>query len=320
VPGAVDELTALWADPALHRDVRRSIVSAARWLLDDRRVWTALAEAATSDRAVATALVEAGPFTVAERHRTRYGVLVRTVAGHPDPDAAREGLAAWPAWVAWDHDGAASLVTVICDLDNTAVWRAAVDGLITAGAITGDAGPLRAVVEALSTMDDTVGPDRDLPARQRIRYLLDSFAARIDVSGEALRGVAEALAGLLAATPDFRAAGLALAVAALPRRSDLLPALERIAALADRPVLAWCVADRVEGWLAAHDPGRPALLSTAHGLSTTAAGALLAVSIASQAGPYAGWPAPWRDLVLALRDHADPDVRERALRTVTAPE
>lgn len=320
VPGAVDELTALWADPALHRDVRRSIVSAARWLLDDRRMWTVLAEAATSDRAVATALVEAGPFTVAERHRTRYGVLVRTVAGHPDPDAAREGLAAWPAWVAWDHDGAASLVTVICDLDNTAVWRPAVDGLITAGAITGDAGPLRAVVEALSTMDDTVGPDRDLPARQRIRYLLDCLAARIDVSGEALRGVAEALAGLLAATPDFRAAGLALAVAALPRRSDLLPALERIAALADRPVLAWCVADRVEGWLAAHDPGRPALLSTAHGLSTTAAGALLAVSIASQAGPYAGWPVPWRDLVLALRDHADPDVRERALRTVTAPE
>jgi hypothetical protein len=319
-PGAVDELTALWADPNLHRDVRRSIVSAARWVLDDDRVWTMLSDAATGNRAVATALSDARPFTIAERHRARYGVLVRTVAGHPDPDTARVGLSAWPAWAAWDHDGAATLATVIRDLDNTATWRTAAEGLVTACALTGDSAPLRAVVAALTGADEVVAPDRDLPASQRVRYTVDCLAARIDMSGEALRGVAEALSEMVASTAEYRADGLALAVAALPRRGDLSPALRRIATLADRPVLAWCVADRVARWLAAHDPGRPSLLSTARDLSTTAAGALLAVGVAGQAGPYSGWPATWRDLVLALREHADPDVRERARRTVTAPE
>jgi hypothetical protein len=279
-----------------------------------------LSDAATAERAVATALAEAGPFTIAERHRARYGVLVRTVAGHPDPDTARAGLAAWPAWAGWDRDGAASLVTVISDLDNTATWPAAVDGLIRACALTGDPAPLRAAVTTLARADDVVGPDRDLPARQRVRHVVTHLSAHVDVSGEALRGVAETLSDVLAATADYRADGLALAVAALPRRGDLLPALQRIATLADRPVLAWRVTDRVERWLSAHDPGRPSLLLTARDLPTTAAGALLAVGIAGQAGPYAGWPAPWRDLVLALREHADPDVRERALQTVTAPE
>ncbi|MEV6610643.1 hypothetical protein [Kutzneria sp. NPDC051319] len=319
-PGAVDQLTALWADPELHRDVRRSIVSAARWVLDDDRMWTVLAEATTATPAVATALADAGPFTVAERHRARYGVLVRTVARHPDPDTARAGLAAWPAWAAWDHGGAASLATVIHDLDNTATWRSAVDGLITACAVTGDPAPLRAAVAALAGADDVMDPDRDLPAQQRVSYLVKGLAARVDMSGEALRGAAEALSEVLVSTTDHRTDGLTLAVAALPKRGDLLPALRRIATFADRPVLAWCVTDRVESWLAAHDPGRPSLLSTARDLSTTAAGALLAAGISSQAGQYAGWPAPWRDLVLELREHADPDVRQRARRTAMAPE
>ncbi|HTI22890.1 MAG TPA: hypothetical protein VL652_17985 [Kutzneria sp.] len=176
------------------------------------------------------------------------------------------------------------------------------------------------MVAALAGVDEVVGPDRDLPARQRVRHLVERLAARVDAAGEALRGVAEALSEVLAATAEHRADGLTLAVAALPRRGDLLPALRRIAAIADRPVLAWRVADQVEAWLAAHDPGRASLLSTARDLSTTAPSALLAVGIASQAGPYAGWPAPWRELVLALREHADPDVRERALRTITARE
>ncbi|MFC0438340.1 hypothetical protein [Kutzneria buriramensis] len=320
VPGAVDELTALWADPDLHRDVRRGIVSAARWLLDDSRMWTVLADAATAEPAVAAALTDARTFTVAEPYRARYGVLVRTVAGHPDPDTARAGLTAWPAWAAWDRDGAASLVTVSCDLDSTATWRVAVDGLITISALTGDAAPLRAVATTLAGVDDVAGPDRDLPAHQRLRYVAESLVSRVGMSGEALRLVTQALSEVLVGFADHRADGLALAVAALPRRGDLLPALRGIAAVADRPVLAWRVTDRLAGWLAAHGTERPSLLDTARDLSPTAAGALLAVGIADKAGPRAGWSAPWRDLVLALRENADPDVRERALRIVMASE
>lgn len=320
VPDAAGELARVWADPGLHRDVRRAIVSAARWVLDDPRMWTVLSEAAVAEHAVATALTEAGPVTIAERYRARYGALVRMVAGHPDPDTARVGLAAWPAWSAWDSDGPSVLVEVITDLGTTATWQAAADALVTACAFTGDPAPLRAAARSLVEVDELMGPDRDLPARQRVRHLVQRLAARIDTSGEGLRGVADEVAEVLVDDPEYRADGLRLAVAALPRRGDLLPALRRIATFADRPVLAWRVTDRVAAWLAAHDPGRPALLATAEALADTASGALLAAGIAGTAGAHAGWSRPWRDLIRALREHADPDVRERALRTFTAAE
>ncbi|MET8997111.1 hypothetical protein [Amycolatopsis sp. NPDC004169] len=75
VPGAADELAALWADLQLHRDLRRAIVSAAHRLLDDERAWQWLTEA-TGMTAVATAVTEAAPPTIAEHHhRACYGAL-----------------------------------------------------------------------------------------------------------------------------------------------------------------------------------------------------------------------------------------------------
>lgn len=319
VPDAAGELATLWADPALHRDLRRGIVSAARWLLDDDRAWRWLAEASTVDE-VATAVTEAGPLTVAERHRARYGALVRTVAGSADPDTARIGLAAWPAWSVWDRNGTRALVDVIGDLTRTATWREAVGAVLTACAVTGDPAPLRAVVTTLAGAGEVVAPDRDQPARQRLRHFLGCLEARLDTSGETMLDAAERLAATLAEQAGYRTDALMLAVAALPRRGDLLPAARRLAALADRPAAAWQVADRLAAWLAGHDPGRPELLDTARALADDPAEALLAVGIASVAGARVGWPRPWRELVTALRDHPDPDVRERASHTVLAPE
>ncbi|OXM64199.1 hypothetical protein [Amycolatopsis vastitatis] len=319
VPGAAGELAARWADPDLHRDLRRAIVSAARRLLDDDRAWQWLAEASTVD-AVATAVTEAGPLTVAERYRARYGALVRSVAGHADPDTARTGLAAWPAWSIWDREGPSALVALIGDLAGTATWRSAVEAVLTACAVTGDPAPLRAVVTTLAEADDVVVADRDQPARQRLRHFVACLATRLDAGGETMRGAADRLATALADRPEYRTDALMLAVAALPRRGDLLPAVRRIAALADRPALAWQVAGRLAAWLAGHDPERPELLGTARALTASPAEALLAAGIASQAGARAGWPRPWRELVWALRDHSDADVRERASRLSFAPE
>ncbi|MEU0790669.1 hypothetical protein ABZ342_11425 [Amycolatopsis sp. NPDC005961] len=319
VPGAAGDLATLWATPDLHRDLRRAIVSAARRLLDDDRAWHWLAEATTMT-AVATAVTEAHPMTIAEHHRERYGALVRGVAGSADPDTARTGLAAWPAWSAWDREGPAALVTLIGDLTSTATWRAAVEAVLAACAVTGDPAPLDDVVTTLAEADDVVANGRDQPARQRLRHFVSCFAARLDTDGETMRGAAERLSTTLAHHADYRTDALLLAVAALPRHGELLPAVRRIAALADRPALAWQVADRLATWLAGHDPGRAELLGTAQALTTGPAEASLAASIAGQAGPHAGWPHPWRDLVGALRAHPDADVRERASHISLAPE
>ncbi|MGW5718480.1 hypothetical protein ACWEVP_20090 [Amycolatopsis sp. NPDC003865] len=319
VPGAAGELATLWADPDLHRDLRRAIVSAARRLLDDERAWQWLAEATTTS-AVATAVTEAGPLTIAEKHRARYGALVRSVAGSADPDTAQVGLAAWPAWSAWDREGPAALVTLIGDLTGTATWRSAVRALLAACAVTGDPAPLHAVVTTLAGLGDVVVDGRDQPAWQRLRHFLVHFAACLDTGGETMRAAAQRLAMTLAERAEYRSDALLLAVTALPRRGDLLPDLRRIAAFADRPVPAWQVTHRLAAWLAGHDPGRPELLGTARALTASPAEALLAATIAGQAGPHAGWPAPWRELVSVLRDHPDADVRERASRIFFAPE
>ncbi|WP_233598666.1 hypothetical protein [Amycolatopsis sp. WAC 01375] len=80
------------------------------------------------------------------------------------------------------------------------------------------------------------------------------------------------------------------------------------------------MAERLAAWPASHDPGRPELFGAARALTANPMEALLAASIASQAGPQAGWSRPWRELVTALRDHADADVRERASHIVFSPE
>ncbi len=321
VPDAAGVLAALWADPALHRDLRRAVVSAARWFLDDDRAWAWLTEASTVDD-VATALTEAGPMALAERHRARYGALVRAVAGRADPDVARIGLAAWPAWSVWDREGSAALVARIGDLTETetATWREAVHAVLHACAVTGDPTPLRAVVTVLSEADELIAADRDQPARQRLRHFVACLSARLHTSGETLLDAGARLAAELAGRAEYRTDALTLAVAALPHQGDPRPAVRRIAALADRPALAWQVTDQLAGWLARHDPGRPELLDTARGLVDGPVEALFALGIASEAGAHAGWPRPWRELVTGLREHDDPDVRERASRIALAPE
>ncbi len=319
VPGAAGDLAALWADPELHRDLRRAVVSAARRLLDDERAWHWLTEAATMT-AVATAVTEAGPLTIAERHRGRYGALVRAVAGSTDADTARIGLAAWPAWSVWDREGPAAVVALIGDLTVTATWRFAVDAVLTACAVSGVPAPVHDVVTTLVDRADVVVEGRDRPARQRLRVFLARLAARLDASGEAMRAAAEQLSTTLAERAEYRTDALLLAVSALPRRGDLLPDLRRIAALADRPAPAWQAADRLAAWLAGGDPSRSELVGTAQALTASPAEALLATGIASQAGPYTGWPRPWRGLISVLRNHSDADVRERASHIFYAAE
>jgi hypothetical protein len=96
VPGALAELAAIWPDA--QSDVKRTIVSACRWFLDEETAWDLLSAAAGGEQAVAHSLLELPPQFIAQRHRARYASLVRAVAVRPEPDVAGRALALQPLW------------------------------------------------------------------------------------------------------------------------------------------------------------------------------------------------------------------------------
>ncbi|MEO6084305.1 MAG: hypothetical protein ABIQ18_14490 [Umezawaea sp.] len=323
VPGAAALLVSTWDGPRSHRDVRRALVRASEWFLDDEAAWDLLAMAAADEPAVAATVLDRSPFTVAPHHRARYAALVRTVvaASHGNPVVLRNPTL--PLWTRWDDATTELLVDLVSDLGNTATWSPALTALLNVCAVTDDVEPPRAVVARLLAVGSTsdAEADRDLPARQRIGAL-----ARAVADGRrspVLRAAAKALSADLAAEPDHRGSAVLLAVTAIPWDDDALPQVREVARLADRPVLA----ARAEAELATQldsavrrlprDRTRTIAETLAGGEPTAAR---LALAITAAAGRDTGWPEHWRSLLRTLRRHEDPDVRLAALDTVTAAE
>ncbi|WNV86342.1 hypothetical protein [Umezawaea sp. Da 62-37] len=322
VPGAAALLTAAWDGPHSHRDVRRALVWAAGWFLDDEAAWDLLARAAADEQAVAVTVLDRSPFTVAPHHRARYAALVRDVVASPhgDPAVLRAGTV--PLWARFDTGTIALLVDRVSDLGNTATWAPALTALLDVCAAANDVEPLREATARLLAAEDLFDAeaDRDLPARQRIGALARMV---VDRPSAVLRAAAGALSDDLAATPEHRGSAVALAVAAIPWDDDPLPGLRAVTGLADRPALA----GRAEAELTARLDGAVrrmpreralAVAGTLAGEGATAA--RLALAITAAAGRDTGWPEHWRSLLRSLRRHEDPDVRLAALDTVTAVE
>ncbi len=321
--GAAETLVRTWAAPDQHRDVRRAVVTAAFSLLDDERVWALLTEAA-ADQAVATALLDLDPHTIADRHRPRYAELIHAVAGSTDPDIARLGLTALADWTRWDEAGTELLVDRVTDLENTAGWRPALRALVAGCAGTENPDPLRTVATRLAAAAEPTGADRDLPVRQRILALADAVRTGAE-SSPALRHAAVILADALD-SPTLRRPAVELAVAAVPldQEGDVR-ALLRVAELADSPIWAWHAHHALRAALdnRVRRLPQPYLHEAATTLAAhpaAPAAQLLAVAIASCAGPEGGWPPHWRELVADLRHHPDPDARLAALDTFMAVE
>jgi hypothetical protein len=316
-PDAAGTLASVWHEPDQHRDVRRAVVSAARWCLPD--AWPLLEEASSAPHAVATAVLDLDPFTLAPAHRQRYAGLVHTVADAAEPDTARRGLATLARWTRWDPAGTRMLVGRVGDLANTASWREALAALVAGCTATEDPAPLADVVaRLLATPDGPTTADRDLPVRQRIRAVAE-LVQRDAHEVPALRAAAGSLADTLAAEPTLRGPTIDLAATAVPFEpdGDGTAALHRVAELADAPRWAWHAHHAVARRLA----GRVARLPQAHLYDlATSAPPLLGLAIAGQAGPEAGWPGHWRTYVIALRDHDDTDVRLTALDIYTTRE
>jgi len=316
-PDAAGTLASVWHELDQHRDVRRAVVSAARWCLPD--AWPLLEEAAAAPHAVATAVLDLDPFTLAPADRQRYAGLVHTVADAAEPDTARLGLATLARWARWDPDGTRMLVGRVADLDNTASWREALTALVACATSTEDPAPLAdAVTRLLAAPDVPATADRDLPARQRIRAVADLVAQQA-YEAPVLRATASSLADALADAPTLRGPMIELAATAVPFEpdGDGAAALRRVADLADAPRWAWHAYHGVARRLT----GRVARLPQAHLYElATSAPPLLGLAIAGQAGPEAGWPPQWRTFVAGLREHADDEVRLTALDIYTTRE
>lgn len=315
VPGALREFSAIW--PQTHRDIRRAIVSACRWHLDDPLAWNLLSLAVADEQAVAHEVLSSGHWFVPERHRPRYAALVRTIALRAEPDIAGPALSAMPQWSRWDGGGTELLRSLVEDLKNTATWQRALGALI--GVCDTDFTPVREVVARLLgalTEFDAV-PDRDLPARQRIRKVVELLGN--DRMSAAHREFERELAVDLAGVMPVEA--VRLAVSSVDWHSaSALDGLRFVASLATRPALGLRARDEVASRLQRSLAGLTYEDIRALAAGLVEAGPLPALGIATVAGPLEGWPEFWREIVRRVRADADPDVREAAFAVVTAPE
>lgn len=324
-PDVAGLLQSVWQRPDEHRDVRRAIVSAARWCLDDERTWSLLESAAAAEHDIATAVLGPHPHTIALPHRSRYAALVRAVADSPAKDTAQLGLAVMPKWAPWDDAETDMLVGRFTDLANTATWHTAMKALIAACDATENTAPLvTAATTLLATREPETTADRDLPVRQRLHTLTHWLTVYLTDS-ETVRAAAAELADLLAADRTHRETALGLAASAVTFLGDDDVAITRLVTLADEPLWAWRV--RTAFGLAVRRVvmrvPQTDLLDVAEALaarSPAPAPQLLALTIAEAVSEIFGWSARWRELVTGLRTHDDADVRLAALDTFTSSE
>ncbi|MFI6956269.1 HEAT repeat domain-containing protein [Nocardia sp. NPDC050408] len=315
-PDAMDALQALWAQPDQHRDVRRAVVFACRWLLDTDAAWQIFADAA-ADPTVADEILNLRPelLPIAQRHRM--AELIRQIASGTDSQLAARAIPVLHRWSRWSPpDTAIMLAHRICDLDELGLWLPATQALVDNIATTADDSALTAAVDRLLAGGDHVIPGRDLPAVQRLVGLTAALGTAAERS-DAARSAASALADRLSTEPFWRESAINLYLAQI-RWAESKPTARLIqqagavatGALVDYP------ARRVEATL-------PSVLRTArpetmHAIAGTLsrsdelAGLLAAVTLIQQCGNHFGWSTPWVDLLAALRAHDTIDIRVAA--------
>ncbi|MEV6286661.1 hypothetical protein [Kribbella sp. NPDC051770] len=330
-PGAAAVLTEAWSDA--HRDVRAAITSAAsQYLLHEPASWALLQQAVHDSAATATVLTQRTPYGLATKYRSRYADLLIAVTNRPEPEVVQPALLALQRWAPWNTAVAPVIAAFITDLSSRS-WSSATTALVGVVATAPDRGldELVGSVRLLVRLENNPQvpnalPDRDHPALQRLTRLVDqltrTFSRRSAEARQALRPIADELTD-----PPYLHLRLKLLVTALQWAgatilTNDLNALR--AAVATRPLAAATAADLLTTRLStdqAHwtpeDLVAPSIdLSTQRDL----AAALFLRSLITAAGPRSGWNSTWRDLLIALRNHPDPDVRQQSLELITAPE
>ncbi|MFD6156670.1 hypothetical protein ACFWF7_19045 [Nocardia sp. NPDC060256] len=320
VPEAMATIRAIWDRPNQHRDVKRAVVFACRWLLDQDEAWQILAEA-SHDPAVASEALNLTPELLPIPQRRKMAELVREMAGGADVQLATEAMRVLSAWQRWaPADTGEMLVRRLADLGEAGLWRQAARVLVG-----GDfRAELPAAVDRLLAAEDIVIAGRDLPARQRLSTLVSSLGSAALSSDEA-RATAVVVAKRLAGETQWRRFAIDLLLAQI-RWADAASSarsIQQACGLA-RGALVVYPAEQLRTQLARTGQMVDAetMTTVARDLSTDvdSATALAALTLISQCGNHFGWTAAWLELLARMRTHGQSIVRVAAHEIFTIAE
>ncbi|MGZ0147217.1 hypothetical protein ACXJJ3_09105 [Kribbella sp. WER1] len=329
-PGASAVLTETWA--GAHRDVRAAIArTVSQYLLYDPAAWAVLEQAVHDSAATAVALTARRAYDVPVGYRSRYADLLIAVTTRSEPEVVGPALIALPQWARHNPAVAGVCADFITRLSLRGhVWRQATIALVSIAAADAPLGvdalvdTVRLLVhlEANPSLPNAT-PDRDHPARQRLTYLVSQLTSHFSSRPTAIRRYLTPLADELT-TPDLLDLRLQLLVLAHDLLELVTDTTDLVGLVADDPVAAVTAADLIGARLTATaSTWSPAdLLPTAEALATSTdlASGLFSHALLRAAAPPAGWPAPWRSVLVALRNHPQPAVRRRSLDLTTAAE
>jgi hypothetical protein len=281
-PGAAAVLTDAWGDA--HRDVRAAITSAAsQYLLHEPASWALLQQAVHDSAATATVLTQRTPYGLATQYRSRYADLLIAVTNRPEPEVARAAVLALQHWANWNNAVAPVIAAFVTDLGSR-TWTSAATALVGIVATNPDRG-----------LDELIGSVRLLVRLENNPQVPDALPDRDHPARQRLTRVVDNL------------------VRTFSHRS--IEARQVLRPIADELTATPYLHRRQKLLTAALHPVAAQLVT-----SPTLTDGLLTHAIITAAAPRTGWTPTWRALLVALRNHNDPDVRERALTLTTSPE
>jgi hypothetical protein len=314
LPAAPALLTAQWARPDLHRDVRLALVHAAFARLDHAFAWAVLEESAVhADEEVSGALASQTRWMVPGNHHARVLEVLLRLAQH-EASQVREALCVHlrgPGGFGGADPGRCSEVLanlLVREPAGSAVVPSAVAALIVQGSTPGCGAPVAIAVTQLCEAADTEPlvaaheGEPDMPAARRLRSLVEGICSVIPPQRARFGPLARVvLAALPAADRWFRARAklrLALHAGGADVRS-LVDLAERATCAADQVWLAEMVlatlADRTRPWSIVD------VLELEAALPDQAA--LVKLALVQGAGARHGWSRGVRERLGALRAH-----------------
>ena len=174
-------LAEAWREEGQHRDLRVAILHAWQEMLDLAEARELFQEAfRAEDHWLVRAALAVPRNALPQDHRVEWVEQIQTLVGHPEPTL---GAVVWIKLRSWAAEAperlALTAVEGLTDLDSTA-WRQAVELLLSCAMVQD--GHLARSARLLMAQDSEVREGRDLPARQRLRHLVNRARAEEDDS------------------------------------------------------------------------------------------------------------------------------------------
>ncbi|MEU3252679.1 hypothetical protein [Streptomyces sp. NPDC006997] len=321
--GALAALLAAWDAPRQHPDVRAVLASALLPAIDRTDIADRFARAAP-EPAVRDAVVHARVGKVPEARSEPYRAFLASLVQAGDDDVAVAACAALTSWLEPDTGDAMRILADILTAPDRAerVWTAVAGRLreFPSGPVAESV--LRGAVDTLGDRARATDLRVRTDALRRLHHCANAAHPREDSTGATT--VLELLAGTLEAVGLYQDAvqlHWRLALAAVGQGRYDAHRWDGLVRLCEAG--PWRLPD------AAYLPlpfrrarVRDATLTTARALRGrgTAVSGLLALTFVHNGGRAAGWEAPWRAELDALRAHADPDTAMSALLVEPGPD